>query len=800
MLRLGKELLIFDGGMGSELERMGLGDADPMECNLTHPDAVRAIHRAYAQAGADILTTNTFGLNRVKYRGQAPMEKVALAAVSHAREAGKTVFFDVGPTGALLAPIGTLTFDEAYAAFAEIAELTSDRVDGYIVETFSDLYELKACILALKEHTDKPIFATMTFDRTGRTLTGSTPEIAALCLEGLGVDALGVNCSLGPQELWPVVGRMLAATSLPVIVQPNRGLPVWREGRTVYELSEDDFAAWTERFVKSGVAVLGGCCGTTPETIRRLAQWKGHAVHERKILPQTAVCSATKLVTFDGVRVCGERLNPTGKPRLRDALRSGDSDFLIAEALRQEEAGADLLDVNVGVPGLDEPSVMVRAMCAVQESCTLPLQLDSSDPAALEKGARYYNGIPLLNSVNGEGEVMERIFPVAKKYGAVVLGLTMDANGVPRTAQERVAIAERILDTAARYGIPRHKIMIDTLVLTASSEQSLVRETLSALAAVRAMGVGTALGVSNVSFGLPMRPLINRTFLAMALGQGLTMPILNPLDAEMMGTVRAFNVLCGRDSGAAEYISLYRNAVPNTTGPVGMRSASLAASDQASSAVRTGKEQDAPVSSLYESILRGLTKEASAFAERELARRPPLEVVDKVLVPALNEVGDGYAQGTVYLPQLIAAAEAAKAAFSAVGARMGTGGASRGKVVLATVRGDVHDIGKNIVKVVAQSHGYEVIDLGKDVPKERVVEAVLREKPFVVGLSALMTTTVRSMEETIAALRQAHCEAKIYVGGAVLNTEIAHKIGADGYTADAPSFVAALDALRNTLS
>ena len=779
MLPIGKRLLIMDGGMGSELERNGFS-GDPMELNMTHPEAVRAVHGAYAKAGAQIITANSFGLNRIKYRGKYPLRDVVLASVEHARSAGKDVFFDIGPTGALLAPVGTLTFDDAYEAYAEIARLTADKVDGYIVETFSDLYELKACVLALKENADKPVFATMTFDKTGRTLTGSTPEIAALLLEGLGADALGVNCSLGPEELFPLVGRMLAVTDLPVIVQPNRGLPVWREGKTVYELSDEAFAAWAEKYAEAGVAVIGGCCGTTPATIGKIAHLAGREIPARHVQGETAVCSATNLVTFDGVRVCGERMNPTGKPKLRDAIRAQDYNYLVAEALRQEEAGADLLDLNLGVPGIDEPETMRRAVLAVQETCMLPLQLDSSDAQALERGARYYNGIPLLNSVNGEGEVMEKIFPVAKKYGAVVLGLTMDGAGVPRTAQERAAIAERIVATAEKFGIPRHKVMIDTLVLTASAEQALVSQTLEALARVREKGVRTALGVSNVSFGLPMRPLLNRTFLAMALANGLNMPIINPLDTEMMGTVHAFCVLSGQDDGAQDYIARYRDAVAG---------ASFVP-------VSRGSGQQSPAKDLADCVLRGIPKDAAEFARAELAVRPPLDIVEQTLVPALNRVGEEYAQGKLFLPQLIASAEAAKAAFALIGDKLGKGGVSRGKIVLATVRGDVHDIGKNIVKVVAQSHGYEVIDLGKDVAKERIVEAALREKPLVVGLSALMTTTVASMEETIAALRRAKVSAKIYVGGAVLNAEIAHKIGADGYTSDAPSFVAALDALR----
>ncbi len=766
----GDRVIVFDGGFGSELERAGLGGGIPEERNLTHAAQVCAIHRAYAAAGAQVITTNSFGLNRIKYRGQYALADLAAAAVQNARAAGKKVFFDVGPTGALMRPVGTLTFDEAYEAFAEIARLTADAVDGYIAETFSDIYELKACVLALKEHAAKPVFATMTFDETGRTLTGTTPEIAACVLEGLGVDALGVNCSLGPEELAPVVKRLLAATSLPVIVQPNRGLPRYENGKTLYDLPAETFAAWTKKFVEWGVCAVGGCCGTTPDCIARIAGLAGSPVAPRAVRCETAVCSAGKRILFNGVRVCGERLNPTGKKKLKEALLAGDYDYLCAEAVRQEEAGADLLDINVGVPQTDESAAMRRAVCSVQEYTGLPLQIDSSDAAAVEAGVRYCNGVPLINSVNGDEAVMARIFPIAKKYGAAVLGLTIDENGVPRTAEERFAIARRIVERAEAYGIPRHRLLIDTLVLTASAEQALVRETVRALDLVRTLGVKTALGVSNVSFGLPNRPLLNKTFLTAAMAHGLTMPILNPLDEEMMGAVKAFRVLSGEDEGAAGYIAAYGRTAP--AAPVSADGADL-----------------------YECVCRGARFGVREAAERELARRAPLDVVNDVLIKALEEVGARYEKGTLFLPQLIASAEAAKQAFAVVGERIGRGEAQRGTVVLATVRGDVHDIGKNIVKVVLESYGYRVVDLGKDTPAERVVEAALRLQPLAIGLSALMTTTVPSMEETIRKLRGAGCKTPVFVGGAVLTAEIAAAIGADGYTAGATELAKALAAL-----
>lgn len=777
MQRLGKQVMIFDGGFGSELEKRGLGGV-PEDLNITHADEIRAIHRAYACA--DIVSTNTFGLNRIKYRGAYSLREVAQKAIENARAAGKLVFFDVGPTGAMLQPIGTLSFEDAYAAYAEIAELTAGDVDGYIAETFSDLYELKACVLALKEHTDKPVFATMTFDEKGRTLTGTTPEIAALTLAGLGVDALGVNCSLGPKELCGVVERLVACSPVPVVVQPNRGLPVLRDGKTVYDLDIDTFDLYTQKFVQTGVSAVGGCCGTTPAFIERIAKYRGLPVCRPDVPLTTSVCSATRLVEIEGVKICGERLNPTGKPKLKEALTAGNYDYLADEAVCQQDAGADLLDLNVGLPKLDEPTVMAAAVRKVQEYSDLPLQIDSSDPRAIEEGCRAYCGVPLINSVNGEKKVMERIFPIAKKYGAVVLGLAMDEHGVPKTAKERARIAARILRTAKRYGIPRHKIMIDTLVLTASAEQKLVRETVEALRLVRALGVKTALGVSNVSFGLPNRPLLNKTFLTMAMTCGLNMPILNPLDGEMTGAVRAFDVLNGNDENAASFIATYKDAA--VTAPA-----------TAVAAAKHAQEESA--TSLYDCVCKGLKNQAAALCERELSVRPPLDVVNDVLIAALDTVGKQYDAGTLFLPQLVAAAEAAKIAFACVSERLPKDKTGKGKVVLCTVKGDVHDIGKNIVKVVLESYGYEVIDLGKDTPVEKVVQVCKEHKPLAVGLSALMTTTVKSMEDTIVALHAARCACPVFVGGAVLTQDVADQIGADFYTHDALEFVKTLETI-----
>ncbi len=761
--------MIFDGGMGSEIEKRGVSVAVPEDLNITHPEIIRDIHKSYSDA--DFITTNTFGLNRIKYKGSFGIAEVANAAIENARFSGKKVFFDIGPTGAMLKPIGTLSFDEAYDAFKEVVLASKDKVDGYIVETFSDLYELKACVLAVKENSDKPVFVTMTFDATARTLTGSTPEIMVELLEGLGVNALGVNCSLGPKELDAVISRILAVTHTPVIIQPNAGLPRVKDGKTSYDLTGDEFAESVAKYAEMGVSVIGGCCGTNPEFIKAISVFKGREVKALKNPYKTTVTSYSKLVHIENVTVCGERLNPTGKKLIKEALANGDYDYLVSEGIKQEEAGADLLDLNVGLPKIDEPSVM-RAVCQkIQEYIDLPLQIDSSNKAAIEQGVRYYNGIPLINSVNGERAVMDAVFPIAKKYGAVVLGLTLDENGIPKTAEERFEIAKRIVKTAQEYGIPRHKIMIDTLVLTASAEQALVKETLKALTLVKTLGVQTALGVSNVSFGLPNRPLINKTFLTMAMQSGLNMPILNPNDTEMMNAVKAFGVLSGFDTGAEKYISEF---------------ADVQAAPQATSSTRT----------LSDAVKKGLKNEAAALAAAELSTTAPLDVINNILIPALTEVGDGFSSGKIYLPQLISSAEAAKNAFAVIVEKLPASTVEKGTVVVATVKGDVHDIGKNIVKTVLQSYGYSVIDLGKDVVPEKVVQAAEKYKPIAVGLSALMTTTVISMEETVKLLRASNCKSKIFVGGAVLTEEIAEDIGADYYAKDALGFVQLLEQLR----
>lgn len=769
MLRLGKNIMLFDGGFGSEIEAKGLGQYEPVELNITHSEAIKGIHLSYSNA--DFSTTNTFGLNKIKYKGNYSIKELALAAINNARVANNLVFFDIGPTGMMLEPLGRLTFDEAYDAYKEVVDITKDLVDGYILETFSDLYELKAAVLAVKENCDKKVFASMTFDSSCRTLTGSTPEIMVNTLEGLGVDALGVNCSLGPKELYSVVERIINCTHTPVIIQPNRGLPKIKNGKTSYDLEFNEFDEYIKKYIDMGVSIIGGCCGTNPEFIEGISKYKGLAVKKLNNDYHTLINSASTLVNLENVKICGERLNPTGKKKLKEALLNENYDYLVNEAIKQMENGADLLDLNVGVPKIDEAKVMLNAIKRIQEYVDLPLQLDSSKKEALEIGARYYNGIPLINSVNGEDAVMDRIFPIAKKYGAIVLGLTLDENGVPKTAVERFEIAKKIISKAHEYGIRKERIIIDTLTLTASAEQALVKETLDALRMVKSLGVKTALGVSNVSFGLPNRGLLNKTFLTLAMANGLNMPIMNPMDIEMVNAIKAYNVLLNIDKNSESYIEEFQN-VENKV-------------------VTTTSEL-----TLYDAVKKGLKNEVNSLVIKELEVNDPMLVINEILIKALNEVGSLYDKGKLFLPQLITSAEAAKEAFKIISDKFPKNNVDNGTIIMATVKGDVHDIGKNIVKVVLESYGYNCIDLGKDTPIEVIVDAYNKYKPDAIGLSALMTTTVLSMEETIKALRAVDCKCPIFVGGAVLTADIANEIGADYYSKDALEFVNKLKELK----
>ncbi|MCR4680064.1 MAG: homocysteine S-methyltransferase family protein [Bacteroidales bacterium] len=769
--KLGKEVMIFDGAFGTELEKRGIMTKMPELLNITHKDQIAEIHKGYIDAGCDFITTNTFGANRIKMPDE-DRKLVIESAIELAKRHRTTqyVMCDIGPLGKMLYPMGELSFDEAYEAFKEIVLIAKDLVDGFILETFTDLYELKCALLAVKENCNKPVFTTMTFDATGHTLTGTSPRIMAELMSNMGADAIGVNCSLGPKDLKPIVAEFLQYCNKPVLVQPNRGIPTLRCGRAVYNLTTEEFASVMHGFCDDGVAILGGCCGTNPDFIRAIAANKGKAVPKREVVKQTVVTSATRLVVLDKVQICGERINPTGKKKLKEAIINGDFDYIFKEAIKQEEAGANLLDVNMGVPKTDDVTNMKNVVVRLNEITNLPLQIDSSNPKAIEAGCRYYNGVPLINSVNGNADSMATIFPIAQRYGAVVLGLTMDDAGIPQTAEERFAIAERILANADKHGVGRHRMMMDTLTLTCSAQQPLIKETLRALRMVtQRLGVKTALGVSNVSFGMPNRELINSTFLVMALENGLTMPIINPCNAAMTNAILAFNALRGESADLDNFVN---NAVAQET-------AALAA---------------APTQmTLGDAVRRGLKEDSVALTQEALQTQDPMTIINETLIPTLNEVGSDFEKQKIFLPQLISASEACKEAFEIIKTRFSKEGAQKGTVVLATVKGDVHDIGKNIVKVIFESYGYRVIDLGKDTPKEVIRDAFFEHHPDVIGLSALMTTTVISMEETIEYLKSEGVTCPIYVGGAVLNQQLANEIHADGYTKVALEFVEAME-------
>ncbi|NLM36592.1 MAG: dihydropteroate synthase, partial [Firmicutes bacterium] len=778
------EFLIFDGAMGTMLQSYGMkAGVLPESYNLERAEVIAGIHSAYLEAGARVLTTNTFNANRFKLAGTGLKQAAVIrTAVEIARwtaeeyadlrgegDADILVALDIGPLGQLMKPYGTLSFDEAYAAFAEqIRAGAAAGADLILIETMSDLYEAKAAVLAARENADLPVFCTMTFQEDGRTLTGADPLTMANVLQSLGATALGINCSLGPKEIMPLVHELLKFAHVPVIVQPNAGLPRLVGEETVFQTTPAEFAAYGRELAEAGVRILGGCCGTTPAHIKALRnELAGLKPATTKVPRLTAASSGTTTVTLGGpVKIIGERLNPSGKRRLQKALREGDLDYLLREAVDQQDHGAHILDLNVGLPGIDEQAVMVKAIQEIQGVVNLPLQIDSVNPEAIEAAVRVYNGRPIINSVNGEAKSLAAILPIVKKYGCLVVALTLDERGIPKTAAERLAIAERIIETAAGYGIPKEDIIVDCLVLTASAQQQEVQETVKALRLVKEkLGVKTTLGVSNVSFGFPARDLLNRTFLAAALAAGLDAPIMNPLDAEMRATVQAFNVLWNHDRDGQEFIAAH-------------------SAPEAPTKARPAPER----TDLTKIVLAGLKEEAAGRVRELLKEEDGLSIVDRYLIPALDRVGEGCEKGELFLPQLIQAAETVKRAFAVIKedlAKNKTAAAGKGKIVIATVKGDVHDIGKNIVKILLENYGFDVYDLGKDVPVEHIVEKVRQEEAPLVGLSALMTTTVKNMEETIKALRH-HCpEAKIMVGGAVLTADYAQKIGADFYGKDA---------------
>ena len=782
--------VLLDGGMGTMLQAAGLKlGARPEELNITDPALIEGIHGQYAAAGSRIVNANTFGASAHKLAGSAyTLEQVITAGIENCKRAcapyGALTALDVGPLGELLEPSGTLAFEDAVAEYARIVKAgEAAGADLIFFETYTDLYELKAALLAAKENTHLPILASMSFEAGGRTFTGCTVESFAATARGLGADAVGINCSLGPKEIFPMAKRLAEAVpgNFPVFVKPNAGLP--RADGSGYDITPQLFALQMKPYRELHLFAAGGCCGTTPEFIKLLnGTFAGCTPGRPAHRMPSVLCTPVDTVTVDGITVVGERINPTGKKRFQQALREGDMNYVLEQAVSQAEAGAQILDVNVGAPGVDEPVLMEQVVKALQSVTSLPLQLDSSNVEALARGLRVYNGKPIVNSTNGEPEKLAAILPLCKKYGAAIVGLAIDEKGIQPKAADRVAIARRITEAALAAGIPREDIYIDCLTLTASAQQEDVLATVQALEACKKeLGVRTVLGVSNISFGLPCRTYLNTTFLTMAMYAGLDLAIMNPSSEEMMAAVYAYNVLTNRDKQSTKYIERFADRVPASTALAQAAKAAPAAS--AAEAELTG-----PYAALMKAVEKGLKGDAAAHTRALLAEKQPLEVVDEALIPALDIVGGKYEKGTLFLPQLLQAASAAQSAFEEIKtaiAQKGEGSASKGRIVLATVKGDVHDIGKNIVRVILENYGFEVLDLGRDVPVETVVDTVREKDVHLVGLSALMTTTLKSMEETIAALHAAKLDCKIMVGGAVLTPEYAEKIGADWYAKDA---------------
>lgn len=775
---LGKKTLFFDGAMGTMLQAAGLKPGElPELWNFTHADEVEKIHAAYLNAGADIIKTNTFGANRLKFAGtdiktsDVVTQAVKIAKKACANKPGSFVALDLGPTGKLLAPYGDLPFEEAVSIYAEIVTAgVAAGADLILIETMSDTYEMKAALLAAKENSDLPVVCTMTLDEDGKLLTGGDITAAAIMLEGLGADAIGFNCGLGPAQMQKLLPQLLAATPLPAVLNPNAGLPKEVNGQTVFDVGAEEFAALMYDMAKGGaLAVMGGCCGTTPSHIAALVN------KSKQIVPQSRDCDLTAVAAYGSAVVIGnkpviigERINPTGKPRLKQAILDGDFDYICRLGLEQIDSGAAILDVNVGVPGIEEPAVSAEAVQRLQAITSVPLQIDTSNYDAMAGSLRLYNGKPLLNSVCGKEESLAKVLPLVKKYAAAVVALTLDDNGIPETAEGRIAIAERIIARAAEYGIARRNIIVDPLALTISTGGDNAKVDLQVLRELTKRGIKTVMGVSNISFGLPARDAVNSAFFVLAMEAGLSCAIINPQSAVMMGAYYAYGALSGLDEGCKAYVAKFADAAQLKAAP-------------AQTAEYT----------LYDAIVKGLREQSEKAVTAQLAQKQPLEIINGEMIPALDYVGNGFERHTLFLPQLLMSAEAAKAAFNVIRDKMAAEGGSRSngvKVVLATVKGDIHDIGKNIVKVLFENYGYQVIDLGKDVPPEKIVEAAVKHNAAVVGLSALMTTTVGAMEETIKALRKAG-SFKIICGGAVLTQDYADSIGADFYAPNAVSAV-----------
>ena len=754
-----ENVIILDGAMGTMLMASGASDGVcPEALNITRSELIRDIHRRYAESGAQVIYSNTFGANSAKLPKGYGLEQVIAAALENAGKvaAGRAwVAYNMGPSGRLLEPLDDFTFDEAYELFKEQVLLAKKHgADLIVCETFSSLYEIKAAILAAKENCDLPVFATMSFEENGRTFQGTDVRCMALTLEGLGADAIGINCSLGPAQILPIARELVQWTDLPVIVKANAGMPK-KDG--TYSVGSQEFADVYEDLLECGVSIIGGCCGTGPEYIARLAQLaRGKKPKARQELGFTAVCSAVRAIRIEGVRVVGERLNPTGKKAYRQALIEGDMDYILEQGYSQCEAGAEILDVNAGIPDIDEAEVLPKIVKELQANLHVPLQIDSSKPEAIERALRYYNGKPIVNSVNGDEQSLNAILPLVKKYGACVVGLTLDERGLPEDLERRLEIARKIEKYAQSYGIKKRDLIFDTLALAVSAEQGQARHTLEAVRAFSSMGYKTLLGISNTSYGMPNREAINAAFLTMALQCGLNLPIINPQSEVMMGAIRAFKVISGIDEGTRVYLEAYGAQVPAIEGDA-----------------------------LKQAIIKGLETECREEASRLLEKTPPLEVINGYIIPALDEVGALYEKGKFFLPQLIRASESAKAAFEEIKKRLPKAQNEGEKILLATVKGDVHDIGKNIVKTVLENYGYCVVDLGKNVEPQQILNVAREQGIRLVGLSALMTTTVSSMEATIRLIRESGYECSIVVGGAVLTEDYAKKIGADFYAKDA---------------
>ncbi|WP_034449069.1 homocysteine S-methyltransferase family protein [Butyrivibrio sp. AE2032] len=792
--RLGSEWLFCDGGTGSILQKLGLkGGELPETWNLSRPDDIRALNRSYFEAGSNIVNTNTFGANGFKFGNVSEIVTAAVKLCQEARkEAGREddayVAIDVGPTGKLLEPMGDLPFNEAVRVFAEIIKAGYEAGgDLVLIETMSDSYEAKAAVVAAHEVCDLPVIVTMVYDESGKLLTGGSVEGTVAMLEGLKVDAIGINCGFGPKQMLPIAERLVKCCSLPIVVNPNAGLPRTENGETVYDVDPEEFSCVMEEIAKLGVHVMGGCCGTTPDHIRTM-------INKVKVLPFTppTVKNDTYVTSFaDCVKIgkkpviIGERINPTGKKKLQQALRENNIDYILTEALKQEEAGAHILDVNVGLPEIDEPSMMESVIVKLQSVTNLPLQIDTTNIEALERGMRIYNGKPMINSVNGKEENIEAVMPLVAKYGGVLVSLPLDEDGIPETSDGRIAIAKKIYEAADRYGIPRKDIVIDGLAMTVSSDPNSAIATLDTVRRVRDEFSGhSILGVSNISFGLPARELVNSHFLTMAMQNGLSCAIINPCNGHMMASYRSYNALMNLDPNLSEFIDAYKDYVAGTSASSsGTKSSSAASSGAALT--------------LGEAIERGVVGRATEAMREALASgKESLEIIDAELIPALDRVGKGFEAGTVFLPQLLMSADAAKAAFAVVKEAMADKPrTTKGQVILATVKGDIHDIGKNIVKVMLENYGYDVIDLGKDVPPEVIVDCAIENNIKVVGLSALMTTTVASMEETIKQLRERKPDTKVVVGGAVMTPEYSEQIGADAYAKDAMATVRYCDSV-----